>query len=138
MRVRVEAMKNPDSSPALEKFRLGGVDPGPSNSVGQKSCGHNLRCIIHGKPTPYFARIGTLNRDGAVVGQPSRLSWRASRPRRILGRDAPAAGGTPAPLPRGSLKALNPDTHSDAVRASARPRRRCLRVSAPPAAIPVP
>src|SRR5438552_4515665 len=43
-----------------------------------------------------------MNRDGAVVGQPSRLSSRASRPRRILGRDAPAAGGTPAPLPRGS------------------------------------
>src|SRR5436190_6643877 len=39
-------------------------------------------------PTPYFARIGTMNRDGAVVGQPSRLSSRASRPRRILGRDA--------------------------------------------------
>src|SRR5438093_404015 len=36
--------------------------------------------------------------DGAVVGQPSRLSARASRPRRILGRDAPAAGGTAAPL----------------------------------------
>src|SRR5947199_7045254 len=53
-------------------------------------------------PTPYFARIGTMNRDGAVVGQPSRLSSRASRPRRILGRDAPAAGGTPALLPRGS------------------------------------
>src|SRR5438552_11541793 len=46
-------------------------------------------------PTPYFARIGTMNRDGAIVGQPSRLSSRASRPRRILGRDAPAAGGTP-------------------------------------------
>jgi len=38
---------------------------------------------------PYFARIGTINRDRAVVGQPSRLSSRASRPRRILGRDAP-------------------------------------------------
>jgi len=31
------------------------------------------------------------------VGQPSRLSARASRPRRIRGRDAPAAGGTPGP-----------------------------------------
>ena len=30
--------------------------------------------------------------------------YRASRPRRILGRDAPAAGGTPAPLPRGSWR----------------------------------
>src|SRR5207253_11025542 len=55
-------------------------------------------------PTPYFTRVGTMNRDGAIVGQPSRLSSRASRPRRILGRDAPAAGGTPAPLPRGSWK----------------------------------
>src|SRR5436309_15762139 len=45
-----------------------------------------------------------MNRDEAAVGQPSRLSSRASRPRRILGRDAPAAGGTPAPLPRGSWK----------------------------------
>src|SRR5439155_15171504 len=53
-------------------------------------------------PTPKYARIGTMNGDGAVVGQPSRLSSRACRPRRILGRDAPAAGGTPAPLPRGS------------------------------------
>src|SRR5436190_6871033 len=45
-----------------------------------------------------------MNGHGAVVGQPSRLSSRASRPRRILGRDAPMAGGTPAPLPRGSWK----------------------------------
>src|SRR5437867_13308749 len=49
-------------------------------------------------------RIGTMNRKRSVVGQPSRLSSRASRPRRILGRDAPAAGGTPALLPRGSWK----------------------------------
>src|SRR5437016_1880573 len=45
-----------------------------------------------------------MNRDGPLVGQPSRLSSRASRPRRILGRDAPAAGGTPAPLLHGSWK----------------------------------
>ena len=55
-------------------------------------------------PTPLLARIGTMNRKRSVVGQPSRLPSRASRPRRILGRDAPAAGGTPAPLPRGSWR----------------------------------
>src|SRR5213596_2102162 len=39
-----------------------------------------------------------MNRHDSVVGQPSRLSVRASRPRGIVGRDAPTAGATPAPL----------------------------------------
>src|SRR5207247_10339393 len=55
-------------------------------------------------PIRFFACIGPMNSPRAGVGQPSRLPSRASRPRPTLGRDAPAAGGTPAPLKRSAWK----------------------------------
>src|SRR5205814_2899554 len=81
-------------------YRAFGFLNGPSYKDAARTALAERVRFMERAPTPYFARIGTMNRDGAVVGQPSRLSSRASRPRRILGRDAPAAGGTPAPLPR--------------------------------------
>src|SRR5207247_11002664 len=69
--------------------------------------------LIIGTDPGVEAAFFRCHRGGArsEVGQPSRLSARASRPRRILGRDAPAAGGTPAPLPRGSWRASTVHWH---------------------------
>src|SRR6266545_3337184 len=43
----------------------------------------------------FFACIGTLNPCRFVVEQPSRLFLRASRPRRVLGRDVRRQAGRP-------------------------------------------
>ena len=92
----IKACLNPFTSPSMICPRATGASNTSRATVNRPGPWKARR--------PYFARIGTMNREGAVGGQPSRLSSRASRPRQILGRDAPSAGGTPAPLPRGSWK----------------------------------